>query len=97
MILLVEHPIFSFELYCSIVLLVSSLLIIEREEQGIQVKMREVLNPVIHGHGGERQVLIFKRHSMSGLIHLLVPYFRHISIRRTEQIHGIFVIFEVWL
>ena len=59
MIFLVEHPIFSFELHGSIVLLVGPLLIVEREEQGVEIEVREVLYSVVHGHRGECQVLIF--------------------------------------
>ena len=80
MILFVKHPIFAFQFYCRVVLLVRPLLVVESEKQGVKVKMSKVFASIEHGNGREHQVFVFQRDCVPRLIHLLVPYLRHISI-----------------
>ena len=52
-ILLVEHPVFAFQLNRSVVLLIGPLLIVERKKQCVKVEVSEIFASIEHWHGWE--------------------------------------------
>lgn len=79
MILLVEHPVLLFQLYCGQVLLVGPLLIVEREEESVEIKPLEVLFAIEQRHCREH-VVFLESHWVLRLLNLLVLRLRNVSV-----------------
>jgi hypothetical protein len=57
-VLFVEHPVQLLELYRRQILLVCPLLIVERKEESVKIKLQEVVSAIIHGHCWEEVLFL---------------------------------------
>lgn len=82
MVLLVEPPVLFLQFDGSQVLLVGPLVVVEHEEERVQVELGEIVPPVVHGHGGEHEVVDgADGHGVQGVLHFLVEGAWHVLVR----------------
>ena len=61
-------------------MLVCILLIVKREEQGVEVIVAEVVGTIEHGNGGVSRVALRHSHLILGVLCPLVPRLRYVSV-----------------
>ena len=89
--LLDKLPVFPFELDCGKILLVGTLLVVEGEEQGFEVKAREILRPVVQGHA-RIVVLLPDGLRVLGVKHHLVLLGWDVAERGVQELQVVFAL-----